>query len=70
MNIFKNIFKEKDISNYKKRSYNELEILAEELECVNMWLDSEKIPTHDTDNRKYSTIGRIKLMIEKIKTKN
>lgn len=49
-----------DVSN---RSFNELEMLAEDLECVKMWLDNKNVPTHDNDNNQYSVIGRIELLL-------
>ena len=45
------------------RSFNELEMLAEDLECVKMWLDNKNVPTHDKDNKQYSVIGRIELLL-------
>ena len=45
------------------RSFNELELLAEDLECVKMWLNDKNIPTHDKDNNQYSVIGRIELLL-------
>jgi hypothetical protein len=40
---------------------------SEELECVNMFLDDMKVPTHDTEiGSKYSTVGRIKVLMEMI----
>ena len=45
------------------RSFNELEVLVEDLECVKMWLDNKNVPTHDKDNNQYSVIGRIELLL-------
>jgi len=47
------------------RSFNELEILAEELECVHAWLDLRKAPTHDDQGNSYSTVGRMECLLEK-----
>jgi len=47
------------------RSYNELENLAEDLECVNMWLDDLGVPTHDESKKnEYSVIGRIQQLLK------
>ena len=46
------------------RSYYELEMLAEDLECIKMWLDNKNVPTHDDTNNQYSFIGRIELLLK------
>lgn len=45
------------------RSFNELELLAEDLECVKMLLDNKDVPTHDEENNQYSVVGRIELLL-------
>ena len=45
------------------RSFNELEMLAEDLECVKMWLDDKKAPKTDSDGNVYSVIGRIQCLL-------
>lgn len=47
------------------RSFNELELLAEDLECVNMWLDNKNVPRHDKENNQYSVIGRIEFLLKR-----
>lgn len=46
-----------------KRSFNELELLAEDLECVKLWLDGKNVPTHDKEGNQYSTVGRIERLM-------
>ena len=41
------------------RSYNELELLAEDLEYVTTWLDNKNVPRMDIEGNEYSVIGRI-----------
>ena len=55
----KNTEKQCDIHVVSTRSFNELEILAEDLECVKMWLDDKKAPKTDSDGIEYSVIGRM-----------
>ena len=55
----KNTEKQCDIHVVSTRSFNELEILAEDLECVKMWLDDKKAPKTDSDGSEYSVIGRM-----------
>ena len=45
------------------RSFNELEMLAEDLECVKMWLDDKKAPKTDSDGNEYSVVGRIQCLL-------
>ena len=45
------------------RSFNELEMLAEDLECVKMWLDDKKAPKTDSDGNEYSVVGRIQYLL-------
>ncbi len=45
------------------RSVNEMQILAEDLECIEMWLNNKNAPTHDKDGNKYSHIGRIEQLL-------
>ena len=45
------------------RSLNELELLAEDLECVKMWLDDKKAPKTNEYGKEYSVIGRIKCLL-------
>lgn len=45
------------------RSFNELEMLAEDLECVKMWLDDKKAPKTNSDGNKYSVVGRIQCLL-------
>ena len=42
---------------------NELELVKEDIECVEMYLDSKGIPRYAVDNQaEYSLVGRIKLL--------
>jgi len=45
------------------RSFNKLEMLAEDLECVKMWLDDKKAPKTDSDGNEYSVVGRIQCLL-------
>tara|TARA_B100000768_G_C11232061_1_gene355524 strand:- start:871 stop:1233 length:363 start_codon:yes stop_codon:yes gene_type:complete len=45
------------------RSFNELEMLAEDLECVKMWLDDKKAPKTDINGNEYSVVGRIQCLL-------
>ena len=45
------------------RSFNELEMLAEDLECVKMWLDDKKAPKTDSNGNEYSVVGRIQCLL-------
>ena len=45
------------------RSFNELEMLAEDLECVKMWLDDKKSPKTDINGNEYSVVGRIQCLL-------
>lgn len=36
----------------------------EEYDCLHMWLDDNAVPKSDKDNLTYSTIGRVKLLIQ------
>ena len=47
------------------RSFSELENLAEDLECIGIWLDAQESPTHDEHGNKYSHIRRIQKLIQK-----
>ena len=42
---------------------NDLELLAEDLECVQMWLDDKKAPKINADGREYSVVGRIQCLL-------
>lgn len=55
--------KQCDIHVTRTRSFNELEMLAEDLECVKMWLDDKKAPKTDSDGNEYSVVGRIKCLL-------
>lgn len=66
--LFKNLIKEPefislDLTMKSTRSLNELEMLAEDLECIEMWLDKNNVPTHDDSGNKYSHIGRIEQLV-------
>ena len=52
-----------DIHVVSTRSFNELEMLAEDLECVKMWLDDKKAPKTDSDGNEYSVVGRIQYLL-------
>ncbi len=43
---------------------NQVELLQEDIECVNMYLDDKNIPRKDSKGRQYSIIGRIKRLEE------
>ena len=45
------------------RTFNELEMLAEDLECVKMWLDDKKAPKTDINGNEYSVVGRIQCLL-------
>lgn len=59
VNKFENLF----LSDFSTRSFNELEMLAEDLECVKMWLDDKKAPKTDSDGNEYSVVGRIQCLL-------
>ena len=44
---------------------NELELLAEDLECVQMWLDDKKAPKINAEGKEYSVVGRIQCLLKK-----
>lgn len=48
---------------------NKIELLEEDLECVNMFLDSHKIPKTDGSNT-YSIIGRIEILLANTRSLN
>lgn len=50
------------------RTFNELEMLAEDLECVKMWLDDKKAPKTDINGNEYSVVGRIQCLLNVYKT--
>ncbi len=52
-----------DIHVVSTRSFNELEMLAEDLECVKMWLDDKKAPKTDINGNEYSVVGRIQCLL-------
>ena len=54
--------KQCDIHVVSIRSFQELEHLAEELECANMYLDDLNIPRKDGSGEEYSIVGRIKYL--------
>jgi hypothetical protein len=54
--------KQCDIHVVSSRSLQELEHLAEELECANMYLDDLNIPRKDRSGEEYSIVGRIKYL--------
>jgi|SaaInlV_120m_DNA_3_1039746.scaffolds.fasta_scaffold82611_1 hypothetical protein len=58
----KNTEKQCDIHVVSSRSFQELEHLAEELECANMYLDDLNIPRKDGSGEEYSIVGRIKYL--------
>ena len=58
-----NTEKQCDIHVVSTRSFNELEMLAEDLECVKMWLDDKKAPKTDSDGNEYSVVGRIRCLL-------
>jgi hypothetical protein len=58
-----NTEKQCDIHVVSTRSFNELEMLAEDLECVKMWLDDKKAPKTDSDGNEYSVVGRIQCLL-------
>jgi len=43
---------------------NQVELLQEEIECVNMYLDDKHISRKDSKGRQYSIVGRIKRLEE------
>jgi len=43
---------------------NQVELLQEEIDCVNMYLDDKHIPRKDSKGKEYSIIGRIKRLEE------
>ena len=55
--------KQCDIHVVSTRSFNELEMLAEDLECVKMWLDDKKAPKTDSNGNEYSVVGRIQCLL-------
>jgi len=42
---------------------NELELLAEDLECVQMWLDDKKAPKINAEGKEYSVVGRMQCLL-------
>ncbi len=42
-----------------EKLWYEKEVLEEDLECIKMFLDKRKVPTHDANNKKFSIVGRI-----------
>tara|TARA_R110002073_G_scaffold172199_1_gene329294 strand:- start:645 stop:914 length:270 start_codon:yes stop_codon:yes gene_type:complete len=52
-----------NLFNVSTRSFNELEMLAEDLECVKMWLDDKKAPKTDSNGNEYSVVGRIQCLL-------
>lgn len=55
--------KQLTLNSVSTRSFNELEMLAEDLECVKMWLDDKKAPKTDSNGNEYSVIGRIQCLL-------
>jgi hypothetical protein len=58
----KEITKQCDIHVASSRSFQELEHLAEELECANMYLDDLNVPKKDESGNEYSIVGRVKYL--------
>lgn len=42
---------------------NVIELLEEDIECINMFLDNQNIPRSNNNGEKYSIIGRIAILI-------
>lgn len=49
---------------------NKIMLLEEDLECVNMYLDDLKLPRTDDKGNKYSIVGRIKRLEERMYSDN
>ena len=65
IDVLENLFKpvHKRVSNEYELLKNKLELAQEDIECVEMYLDSKGIPRYAVDNQaEYSLVGRIKLL--------
>lgn len=57
--------KAKEMEKYDIKD-NKIMLLQEDLECVNMYLDDLKLPRTDDKGNKYSIVGRIKRLEERM----
>ena len=57
-----------DIKQLKKENdilRNKAELLQEDIDCIHMWLDANRIPRFDGFGNIYSIVGRIEILISK-----